>query len=275
MKTKRPNRPFPFPGLVIRWDLISCGFNGHFLVGTDARELTKKDGVFARESDGLRQYRCLRCGSWVIKPVPVKPTRDTPPARDEIKLPIRGKLLRDHYVLRLIAVDRAVHVLILSAIAIAIFLFGTHQEGLKQEYFQLLRAFQGVNGSLTFSNVLLNVQGIFSITTAHIYEIGAIVAIFAGIETIEMIGLWQAKRWAEYLTFIATILFIPYEVYELIHGFTVIKVAAFLVNLAIAGYLLYSKHLFGTHGGVKSEQNDRSTDTGWAYLERTAPKPRS
>jgi uncharacterized membrane protein (DUF2068 family) len=261
----------PLP--TVRWDLISCGFNGHFLVGTDARTIREEDSVFAREHAGLRHYRCLRCNSWVIKKAPRSPTRDTPPSRDDIELPIRGRLLRDHYVLRLIAVDRAVHVVILSSIAILLFLFASHQSGLRSIYFQILQGFQGVNSSLIFSRFLENIQGVFDFKPIHIVEVGFIVTALALIEAIEMVGLWRGRRWAEYLTFVATILFIPYEIYELLHGVSVVKLVAFAINVAIAVYLLYAKRLFGVNGGAKGDRRDQRIDIGWAWLERTSPKP--
>lgn len=258
----------------IRWELISCALHGHFLVGTDARTLRPKDAIFAREVDGLRLYRCLRCSSWSVKRLPAHPKRDVPPAKKDIELPIRGQLLRDRYVLRLIAVDRAVHVLILGLIATLILFFASHQQGLRTEYTQILQAFQDVNSGLTFSRELIRFQGIFDFKQIHVYEVGLLVLAYAALEAVEMIGLWRGRRWAEYLTFIATILFIPYEVYELIHGVTVVKVIAFAINVAIAVYLLYAKRLFGVHGGSKGEAREKAEDSGWAYLERTSPQPR-
>lgn len=262
----------------IRWELISCAFHGHFLVGTDARSIREQHATFVRESDGLRLYRCLRCSSWVLRRPPARPSRDFPPDKAAIDLPIRGRLLRDRYVLRLIAIDRSVHVLILAAVAILIFLFASHQEGLRMIYLQILQGFQGVNSGVTFSHELVDtlgrLQGFFTFKPVHIVEVGVMVTVFACIEALEMIGLWQGKRWAEYLTFVATVAFIPYEIFELSHGITLIKAGAFLINVAIAFYLLYAKRLFGINGGAKGEAREERDDSGWAYLERTSPKAR-
>lgn len=258
----------------IRWELISCALHGHFLIGTDARTIRPQDEIFAREYDGLRLYRCLRCSSWVVRRPPSRPSRDVPPSRKEIDLPIRGQLLRDRYVLRLIAIDRAFHVLVFTTVATLIFIFATHEQNLHQLYEQLLQGFQGENNGIALSNTLLRFQGVFDFKAIHIYEVAAIIALLAALEAIEMIGLWQGKRWAEYLTFLATILFIPYEIYELIHGVTVIKVIALVINVAIAVYLLYAKRLFGVHGGAKGEAREKRKDSGWSYLERTSPTSR-
>ena len=43
-----------------------------------------------------------------------------------------------------------------------------------------------------------------------------VVTAYAVLEAVEMVGLWLTKRWAEYLTFIATVALIPLEVYEIV-----------------------------------------------------------
>jgi uncharacterized membrane protein (DUF2068 family) len=94
---------------------------------------------------------------------------------------------------------------------------------------------------------------------------------YAVLEGVEAVGLWYQKRWAEYLTFVATILFLPYEVYELSRSVSAFKAVAFVVNIAIAVYLLYAKRLFGLRGGAEAEEQERARDVGWEALERTAP----
>jgi len=91
------------------------------------------------------------------------------------------------------------------------------------------------------------------------------------LELVEAVGLWFAKRWAEYLTLIATAAFLPLEVYELIKSLSPLKFIALGVNLAIVAYLLYAKRLFGIRGGGAAEEALRERDVGWQALERTAP----
>src|ERR1700689_4338459 len=107
--SERPRRFRP----KLRYELIGCGLHGHELLGTDAAALRPDDAIFARETGGLRWYRCLRCDSWVALSPPDHPAREYPPSRDEVTLPLRGKPLRDRYVLRLIALERVVHFVVL------------------------------------------------------------------------------------------------------------------------------------------------------------------
>ena len=133
----------------------------------------------------------------------------------------------------------------------------------------------GVGGPVVSSNqgVIKELRSLFAISIRNLYIVGVAVAGYAIMEGIEAVGLWFAKRWAEYLTFIATIVFIPYEVYELTKTISWLKVLTFVINLAIAVYLLYSKRLFGLWGGGRAEQAEHDADVGWPALERATPRP--
>src|SRR3977135_2723041 len=93
----------------IDWELITCGVPGHALVGRDVEHARVEDGALIRDVGDTRWHRCLRCDAWVTLPRPAHPARPTLPARSEIAVPIRGRALHDRIVLRLIAVDRALH----------------------------------------------------------------------------------------------------------------------------------------------------------------------
>ena len=101
--------------------------------------------------------------------------------------------------------------------------------------------------------------------------IGAAAAAYALLEGAEAYGLWRQRRWAEYLTFIATTLFVPYEIYELNGKITFFRVAAFAVNVAILVYLLFAKRLFGLRGGEAAEHAAREVDSGWDAFEKLTP----
>src|ERR1700677_5027693 len=74
----------------VDWELIDCGLNGHFLVGTDAARVRPEDHVAVRGMGSGRWYRCLRCDAWTALPAPAETTRPDVPTRDEIELPLRG-----------------------------------------------------------------------------------------------------------------------------------------------------------------------------------------
>jgi uncharacterized membrane protein (DUF2068 family) len=110
------------------------------------------------------------------------------------------------------------------------------------------------------------------ISTAHLYEGAAAAAAYAVLEGAEAFGLWWGRRWAEYLTFLATILLLPLEVYELTEKVSVLKIFTLVLNLAIAVYLLLAKRLFGLRGGGTYEAAEKAHDMGWAAVERHSPE---
>jgi uncharacterized membrane protein (DUF2068 family) len=258
----------------LNYELLSCAFGGHALVGTDAARVRPQDGIFVRQAHGFRWHRCLRCDSWVALPAPAQPKREHPPEREEIELPLRGKPLRDKYVLRLIAIDRALHFLILGVLSIAIFAFLSHRTQLRGEFYRVLVAIHGSLGgptSTTHSTVIEDLRKLFSLKSSTLFALGLIAAAYAALEGVEAVGLWRRRRWAEYLTFIATTILLVPEIYELTGRVTVFKILALIINLLVVGYLLYAKRLFGIRGGGRADKAEAQQDVGWPVLEAALP----
>jgi uncharacterized membrane protein (DUF2068 family) len=261
----------------LHWELLLCGVSGHELVGTDATELRPEDAVFAREdAAGTRWYRCLRCDSWLPLPPPLHPARHYPPERDQIELPLRGKPLRDRIVLRLIAIDRAFHFVVLAALGVLVLLFAADRATLRPTFYKVIADLQGgvVSGQSHSRHGLLHeLDNLFTTSSTHLHELGAVLLVYAVVEGIEAVGLWYQKRWAEYLTFLVTTSLLPFEIYEIVTRTTALKVIAFVINVAVVVYLLLAKRLFGLRGGVAADRAEGALDQGWDALERTAPPP--
>jgi uncharacterized membrane protein (DUF2068 family) len=258
------------------YELLVCGMRGHELVGTDAAELRPEDSPIAREMDGTRWHRCLRCDSWLPFPDPPESVARThPPDREEIALPLRGRPLRDKIVLRAIAIDRAVHFVVLAALAVGVLLVAENESDLRDEFYAVLGAIHGVVGGPTRDSdgsFVHRIDDLLSLPRGKLHLIALALAAYALLELVEAVGLWLQQRWAEYLTLIATTVFIPLELYELSRGVSAFKVIALMVNLAVIAYLLWAKRLFGIRGGGAAEEADRERDMGWGSLERTAPE---
>lgn len=258
----------------LRYELIGCGLHGHELLGTDAATLRPEDGLFARETDGMRWYRCLRCDSWLVLSPPTTPEVEHPPERDTVTPPLRGRPLRDRYVLRVIALDRVLHFLVLSALAVLVFVYASDHAALNATLARVLKALQGGLGGPVHNSdhgIAADLRHLMSVRTSNLYLVGIGVAAYAALEGVEAVGLWLGKRWAEYLTFVATVVFVPYEVWELTKTVTVLKVLTLVINLAIVVYLLLAKRLFGLRGGGAAARAEHQRDTGWAALQRATP----
>lgn len=68
--------------------------------------------------------------------------------------------------------------------------------------------------------------------------IGVAACAYATLFAVEGWGLWRGKRWAEYLTVIATASLIPFELWEVHRGFTWLKLGALVLNVVIVLYLI-------------------------------------
>jgi uncharacterized membrane protein (DUF2068 family) len=251
---------------------LACAWHGHHLVGADAATVTPEDAMVVRESDGIRWCRCLRCDAWIALPIPEHPTAESVPSHDEIEVPLRGPALRDRYVLRLIALDRVVHVVVLSFLAVAFVTFASHNKALHADYENIMNALNGGGAAATrVRGVLGYLRKAFDYSPTHLFVLAAIFVAYACLEGVEAVGLWFNRRWAEYLTFVATSILIPYEVYELFLRVSVLKIVAFVLNVLVAGYLLYAKRLFGLRGGHAAEMERKRSLGGWQALERSMP----
>ena len=259
----------------LHWDLLLCAMRGHELVGTDAEQLRSRDAIFVREdAHGTRWYRCLRCDSWLPLPPSSTPNRRAPPERDEIELPLRGKALRDSIVLRLIAIDRAFHLVVLVGLGVLVLLFSANRATLHHTFYKLIADLQGgpVSGQSHARHGLLHeLDNLFTVSSTHLHQLAAVLMAYGVVEGIEALGLWHQQRWAQYLTFIVTASLLPFEIYEIVHRSTPFKIAAFIVNLVVVAYLLWAKRLFGLRGGARADAALAARDQGWEALERSAP----
>lgn len=252
----------------LRYELVVCALEGHELVGTDAALVTAQDHIFVREIDDRRWHRCLRCDDWIARPLPEHATRKLVESREEIHLPARGEVLRDRLVLRLIAIDRAIHVTVFGLLAIALFTFAANSSWLHRDYVNIMNDLSGGDpGSTQARGILGYFSRVFSYSSSHLIRLGLIVTAYAVLQAVEMVGLWRSRRWAEYLTSISVALFIPLEIYELSKGVSVIKVVAFVINVLVLAYLLYAKRLFGIRGGYAAERDRRQATSGWAAFD--------
>ena len=76
------------------------------------------------------------------------------------------------------------------------------------------------------------------ITDTQIKALSGVAFLYSGVFLTEGIGLIRKKRWAEYLTVVATALLIPVELYEVLRHFGPVKFAVLVLNVAIVWFLI-------------------------------------
>jgi uncharacterized membrane protein (DUF2068 family) len=80
---------------------------------------------------------------------------------------------------------------------------------------------------------------VLNVSPHRLKELSAGTFIYAGLRLTEGIGLIARKRWAEWLTVIATAMFIPLEVWEMMRHFTPARAGFFVVNALVVAYLIW------------------------------------
>lgn len=69
-------------------------------------------------------------------------------------------------------------------------------------------------------------------------RLGALAFSYAGLSLAEGIGLFLEKAWGEYLTLAITASFLPWEVFEVFHRVTWVRVTLLIVNTLVFVYLM-------------------------------------
>jgi len=80
-------------------------------------------------------------------------------------------------------------------------------------------------------------------------ELSAGTFIYAGIFSVEGVGLALRKRWAEYFTIVTTSSLLPIEIYELVRRASIGRIFALGVNLAVVAYLIFELRRFPKQRG--------------------------
>ena len=71
---------------------------------------------------------------------------------------------------------------------------------------------------------------------------------YAGLFLTEGSGLLLRKRWAAWLTIIATASLIPFEIYEIVKEATALRIGALIVNVVVLVYLIWKLRRRSKHG---------------------------
>jgi len=136
-----------------------------------------------------------------------------------------------------IAAERTLRAVLLAAVGIVLL---THiHENWAHDVTEVARS-AGLNPKSNWNQKLLHDAAKLNSRTTFVFGILALG--YAALEGTEAYGLWHRRRWAEWLTVVATSLLLIPEVWALTKGTSLLKVGGLLVNLAIVAYLLTRLH---------------------------------
>lgn len=237
---------------------------GHVAPAALAHGFPERQQLAVDLDDGTQLARCLRCDAWIHTPVPA--STDLPA---ELPRPIRGRALDELVVIRIIAIDRGIHAVLFLLLALGLVALQFKLSSLQEQAQQLLPVLdQTRSGQQFLSNWLVD---LISLDNGHLWVLVAMSLGYTLLEGVESVFLWRGKRWAEYLTVVATAAFLPLAVNELLVKVTPFRVLALLVDLAILAYLIWAKRLFGVRGGQRKLEADLAADVDWDAIHARAP----
>ncbi len=202
-----------------------------------------------------RLGRCLRCDAWLVVQVAGPGAPELLGNEDTLPRPRRGLELDQAIVVRLIAIERALHVLAYLIVAAVTLVLWADFEAVHRWATGLVRNLSPAGHPFLSTN--LSRLSHLKVETLEVVLVAAIA--YAVLEGIEALGLWWQRRWAEYLTVVATATFIPIEVYEIAQRVTWLRVGTLVINVAVVVYLVVAKRLFGIRGG-KMALEESGTD---------------
>ncbi|MBJ8344246.1 DUF2127 domain-containing protein [Antrihabitans sp. YC2-6] len=238
------------------WALRSCAWRGHETYSPDEPELRARLQVDTAIGEA---WRCLRCGNFV----PGEP-RGSGPADQAPEVP-HGRLLRDRWLMRLLAIERFARALVLLAIAYGVFHFRSSRTDFRAAYdadLPLLRQLADQIGwNIDNSKIVHGIDKALDLSSTTLLWIGIGICAYAVLQIVEAVGLWLVQRWGEYFAVVATSIFLPLEIYELTERITALRIGALVVNVAAVVWLIWSKRLFGVRGGGAAYHAEHSAES--------------
>ena len=231
------------------WNLRHCSRKGHVTYAPDEPQYRSKLEATTPLGEA---WRCLRCGTYVLG----APHGSGPAAQAPVLM--RGKQLRSAFILRLLAIERWVRGLIVLLLGIAVLRFERDQVSVKDLIEHDLSAlkpfFDQIKFNVSDSGLVRALEKALNASSTTLTVVAAALIGYGVLQLVEGLGLWLLKRWGEYFAVVATSVFLPLEVYELTEKVTIVRVLAFVINVAAVVYLLVAKRLFGIRGGRKAHE---------------------
>jgi uncharacterized membrane protein (DUF2068 family) len=80
---------------------------------------------------------------------------------------------------------------------------------------------------------------------------------YAVVRGVEAYGLWRARAWAEWFAILSGALYLPIEVYALVHHATALKALMLLINVGIVAYVGYVRLVGPSGSHLPRSSSDR------------------
>jgi len=111
-----------------------------------------------------------------------------------------------------------------------------------------------MNPASHYPKIFLDAAANTSDTRLVMIALGA--AVYSMVRLTEAYGLWFARRWAEWFAAAAGAIYIPFEIYEMVHKAGWKPILAFAINVAIVAFMVYA--LVKKKSGVRYDMKSRT-----------------
>jgi uncharacterized membrane protein (DUF2068 family) len=147
-------------------------------------------------------------------------------------------LIAKHFGLRGIALFEAAKGL--GALAVGIWLLTLLHKDMESVAMHLLRFLHRVlhlspDGHLARSIM----RGASRVTHSNLLVFAGLAFFYMSVRFVEASGLWLEKEWAAWFALVSGAMYMPYEIYELMHHANLIKWGIFISNVLIVAYMVW------------------------------------
>lgn len=108
-----------------------------------------------------------------------------------------------------------------------------------------------LNPARHYPRIFIEAAG--QLTDARLWALAVSAFAYSTVRFIEAYGLWHMRAWAEWFAIISGSLYVPMELYGLIHHATPIKAMALIINLAMVAYMIYVRYYTTHHPELQLE----------------------
>lgn len=106
-----------------------------------------------------------------------------------------------------------------------------------QYYAEELVAHLHLNPAKGYPRIFIDAAA--NVSDGKLWMFAGFAVAYAVVRWIEAYGLWRARRWAEWFAVLSGAIYVPAELYELLHHVSPLKVLLLILNVGIVAYMLY------------------------------------
>jgi uncharacterized membrane protein (DUF2068 family) len=78
-----------------------------------------------------------------------------------------------------------------------------------------------------------------TLTDSKLWAVAGVAGAYSVLRFTEAYGLWYARAWAEWIALVSGAIYLPFEIYKLMHAQSALHITIFVVNVAIVVYMAY------------------------------------